>query len=271
MGEEKTRYKIRRYYSSYVFYLYPMMASTRLCVFFSLLFAPSSTAILQRAPPAARAMQQRRRIAMVSPLSILKPVAASYCQSLATAPLLTNCLTASALSVTSDAIAQRVERQKSTPPPAARKWSPGAFVARHDFSRSVWMSAWGFTISGLLVHYWFIFLNGLFPVAGLTLAGALKKVTVNQIVMSPLLNAMFFAFTTYTRGDVAGGSRRAFLRRKLDQDLVPTMKRSCVYWGSVQLVNFLYVPQRFTLLYTNIGFLIWTVYVSLVGYRQVKS
>ena len=65
--------------------------------------------------------------------------------------------------------------------------------------------------------------------------------------------------------------RRAFLRRKLDQDLVPTMKRSCVYWGSVQLVNFLYVPQRFTLLYTNIGFLIWTVYVSLVGYRQVKS
>ena len=212
-----------------------------------------------RGPRRAAATTTTTMAAMVSPLSLLKPAAKAYCSSLATAPVITNCLTAAALSITSDGIAQSFERTSSTKD------------AEHDYARSAWMGLWGYSISGLLVHYWFIFLDRLFPVAGLTFVGAVKKVTVNQLVMSPLLNSMFFAFTTYTRADVVGTTRREYLKRKLAQDMIPTIKRSCAYWGTVQLVNFLYVPQRFRLLYTNFGFLVWTIYISLVGYRQVKE
>jgi len=132
------------------------------------------------------------------------------------------------------------------------------------------MSVWGFLISGLLCSYWFKLLNSIFPPEGLTLAGALKKVFVNQLIMSPGLNGLFFAFTTFTRPDIASSesSRRAFLGRKLKQDLLPTIKKSCVYWGTIQLFNFLVVPQQYTLLFTNIGFLLWTIYLSLVGFRK---
>ena len=202
----------------------------------------------------------RRQFAMVSPLAALRPVVSLYCAALNKNPIATNCATAAALSVASDAIAQSVERRGSTDS-----------TKKHDTSRSLWMALWGFIMSGLMIHYWFIFLNGLFPVEGLTLVGALKKVMVNQLVMSPGLNGLFFTFATYTRGDVVGGDKKAFLGRKLATDLLPTIKRSCVYWGTVQLVNFLFVPTTFSVLYTNFGFLIWTTYISLVGYRKVAT
>ena len=128
----------------------------------------------------------RRQFAMVSPLAALRPVVSLYCTALAKNPIATNCATAAALSVASDAIAQSVERRGSTDP-----------TQKHDTFRSLWMALWGFIMSGLMIHYWFIFLNGLFPVEGLTLVGALKKVMVNQLVMSPGLNGLFFTFTTF--------------------------------------------------------------------------
>jgi hypothetical protein len=200
-------------------------------------------------------------MAMATPLSLLKPAAKLYCKSLSSAPILTNCLTASVLSVASDSIAQSVERSRRS----------SIAPQKHDISRSFWMFAWGFTISGLLIHYWFVFLNSLFPVSGLTLNGAMKKVAVNQLVMSPLLNSLFFTFTTYTRKDVGATRRSTYLRQKFAQDLLPTIRRSCAYWGTIQFVNFLFVPPQFTILYTNIGFLMWTIYISLIGFSQVKE
>lgn len=202
-------------------------------------------------------------IAMASPLSVLRPASSFYCDALIRHPIVTNCATAAALSVASDTVAQGLERSGGR--------TPGTAAGRHDTSRSAWMAVWGYTVPGLMVHYWFVFLNGLFPVAGLTLAGALRKVAVNQVVMSPLMNALFFAFATFTRGDVDSGGRGALIRRKLATDLVPTMMRSCAYWGTVQLVNFLYVPPRFAVLFTNVGFLLWTTYISLVGFRKVAK
>jgi len=205
---------------------------------------------------------------MVSPLGVVSPLVRMYCESLTKAPLVTNCVTAATLSVCSDAIAQKMEVMSAS---KEKTVSTGVNVFPYDVSRGLWMSGWGFVISGLFVHFWFMFLNSLFPVEGLTLVGALKKVFVNQFFMSPGLNSLFFCYTTFTRNDVPKETRMSFLRKKLAKDLVPTMKRSCAYWGTIQMVNFLYIPQKFSLLYTNVGFLIWTVYISLVGYRSVTS
>jgi len=236
------------------------------------------------------------------PLAALRPVVSLYCAVLARHPIATNCATAATLSVVSDTIAQTLERRggkdndKDDPVVVVvantnTNTTPRQEQPRkqHNVVRSAWMALWGCVMSGWMIHYWFLFLNGLFPVEGLTLVGALKKVTVNQLVMSPGLNSLFFAFVTYTRGDdvvVTGGgattsgdgndngndndnTKAAFLKRKLAADLLPTMKRSCAFWGTVQMVNFLLVPPRFAILFTNVGFLLWTTYISLVGYRTV--
>lgn len=210
------------------------------------------------------------RLAMVPGPLLLSPLH-YYNGLLSTQPLLTNCLTAATLAVVSDSVAQSVARQPARA--AAALTAPAAQLApTHDFSRSAWMALWGFMVSGLVCSAWFAWLNSVFPVQGLTFGGALRKVCVNQAVMSPALNILFFTFTTFTRPDrtQVGVSRRALLHAKLAKDLVPTMKKSTVYWGSIQLVNFLCVPTMYTMLYTNVGFLIWTFYISLVGFRAVK-
>uniref|UniRef100_A0A7S1TPY3 Uncharacterized protein n=2 Tax=Phaeomonas parva TaxID=124430 RepID=A0A7S1TPY3_9STRA len=127
----------------------------------------------------------------------------------------------------------------------------------------------------------------LFPADGMTLARAAQKTFVNQLFMSPGLNMAFFAFVLITR---EGAARKApkeppmrlngegpppprgfwpQYKAKLRADLWPTIVRSCGFWGTVQMVNFRYVPETLTLLYTNVAFLIWTVYVSIVGHRKV--
>jgi len=131
----------------------------------------------------------RRNIAMVSPLGVVSPLVRMYCESLTKAPLVTNCVTAATLSVCSDAIAQKMEVTSAS---KEQTFSTGVNVFPYDVSRGLWMSGWGFVISGLFVHFWFMFLNSLFPVEGLTLVGALKKVFVNQFFMSPGLNSLFF-------------------------------------------------------------------------------
>lgn len=209
------------------------------------------------------------RMAMVSSQVLLNPL--QYYNGLLTSqPLLTNCLTAATLAVVSDSVAQSFTRQPAKP---ASLTAPAVLEAtKHDYTRSAWMALWGLTVSGLMCSAWFAWLNSVFPANDLSLGGAFRKVCLNQLVMSPTLNTLFFTFTTFTRPDRSqvGVSRLDLLRAKLAKDLIPTIKKSTVYWGSIQMVNFVCIPPKYTMLYTNVGFLIWTIYISLVGFRAVK-
>lgn len=227
---------------------------------FTFIVAPCLSCKIGSRIHARQPLRRGRAMAMITPFQ-------HYHEALTSYPLMTNCVTAATLSVVSDCVAQTVSRKKpahtgvATLPPNPHSWQ-----------RSSWMAVWGFVISGLLCNTWFRWLNRIFPPEGLTLRGAAKKVLVNQIIMSPTLNALFFTFTTFTRSDVSEKqSRSDILRDRLSQDLIPTIKKSCLYWGSIQFINFLYVPTMFTLLYTNAGFLLWTIYLSLVGFKSLKA
>ena len=210
--------------------------------------------------PSRRCRRRPGCVTMVLPSP--KLAIAAYRSALTAAPLITNCVTSSGLSVVSGAIAQKIERRDC----------PVPNNPQHSISRSFWMSIWGFGFSGLILSHWFVILNSYFPADGLTLVGAVKKVFVNQLVLSTCLNTLFFIFTTYTRADLSttGQNRVIILRQKLQNDLFPTIKRSFAFWGIIQTVNFLYVPTEYALIYTNVGALIWTVYLSLVGFRKLK-
>ena len=104
----------------------------------------------------------------------------SYTNLLARAPLRTNMVTAACLAMTSDAVAQRlcVDTEAKLDE-----------CAVYDYPRTAWIALWGSVVSGAMLQQWFVLLRYLFPLyktSNWQLAG---KVFVNQLVMSPGLNA----------------------------------------------------------------------------------
>jgi len=194
---------------------------------------------------------------------------------LATHPLKSNMATASILSITSDAIAQSMERRK------LRQQGPGLVlqpkaqvhaVPRHDYQRSLAMGFYGATVFGAFVCEWFKLLSWMCPTTPGDWGSILRKVGVNQLFMSPFLNALFFSWVTFTRNPLSPLSTKlTTLKSKLAQDLLPTILRSCVFWTIWNLGNFSKVGAKWQVVVTNVGFLSWTVYLSLVGYREVPA
>lgn len=193
--------------------------------------------------------------------SIVADLAASYNTVLANAPLLTNTVTAAGLATCSDTIAQRLTSASKS--------------FELDPARTIRMAVWGAAVSGCALTFWFRLLARLFPRAATDNAQLFGKVFVNQLFMSPLLNGGFFAYVictsrrtdTDTDGD-DGGGRWAAVKRKIREDLPATVRRSCVYWSIVQTLNFRFLPQSCTTLVSNVAFLIWNVYLCIIGNRK---
>jgi hypothetical protein len=134
------------------------------------------------------------------------------------------------------------------------------------------MGVYGATVYGWLITYWFKLLNSIVPQENITFLLVLKKVTINQFFMSPILNSLFFTYVTLTRelkSDLTQKIRS--VKMKLGKDLIPTIKRSCVYWGIIQTINFSSVPTSYQLLYTNSAFVMWTTYIAFVGFQKLET
>ena len=223
---------------------------------------------------------------------LLSSIGSTYIRSLNQNPFTTNVVTAAGLCVLSDSISQLVERRAvataaqlkagtvpssssamSSTPASLSSSSPA--VAAHNWYRSFCMFLYGGSIYGVMVIYWFRWLNTVVPQEGITPLLALKKVFINQAVMSPLLNSLFFGWVSYTR-DISRSwnftDRTQQLKKKLSQDLLPTIKRSWGYWGVAQFCNFWWISRlwgkEYQLLYVNLSFVLWTTYIAYVGYRK---
>ena len=146
-------------------------------------------------------------------------------------PMITNVVTASALTVLSDSVAQRIELSSQR-----LKNQVDGTVPRHSFYRSFCMAAvYGAAVFGYFVRHWYRFLDMLVPTVGITIPLIALKVTINQVCMSPFLNTLFFGYVTFTRDLKSTVSEKIVnLKLKLKNDLMQTIYRSCGYWGVVQ-------------------------------------
>ena len=182
----------------------------------------------------------------------------SYTNLLAKAPLRTNMVTAACLAMTSDCVAQKLCADDGK----------AEACAPYDYPRTAWIALWGSVVSGAMLQQWFVLLRYLFPLyktSNWQLAG---KVFVNQLVMSPGLNAGFFAFVILTRDPPVlrfNADKRREYGRKIRADLPATCLRSCVYWSIVQTFNFRLLPPKYTVIATSAAYLVWTVYLSLIA------
>ena len=131
----------------------------------------------------------------------------SYTNLLAKAPLRTNMVTAACLAMTSDCVAQKLCADDGK----------AEACAPYDYPRTAWIALWGSVVSGAMLQQWFVLLRYLFPLyktSNWQLAG---KVFVNQLVMSPGLNAgcspvwqSTSAIRRHRRNALAGSSRSSY-------------------------------------------------------------
>ena len=234
----------------------------RLPLRFVLLAAARARRLHARRPQSlAAALAVRRRAAPRSSLALrvprggfglAAPLIDGYRAALATAPLCTNVATAACLAMTSDAVAQSLG-------PTDGGW---------DAPRTAWIAVWGGAVSGYMLQYWFKWLRLLFPLYKTSNLSLVGKVFVNQLVMSPGLNAGFFAFVILTRDAPVlrmPRAKRAAFAQKIKADLPSTVARSCVYWSIVQTFNFRLLPESYTVFVTNAAYLVWTTYLSVIA------
>ncbi|XP_055708093.1 mpv17-like protein 2 [Phlebotomus papatasi] len=126
-----------------------------------------------------------------------------------------------------------------------------------DRARTLRMGATGITV-GVVCHYWYNFIDNFLP--GRSLKLVLKKVLLDQTIGSPLVISTLFI----TLGVLEGNSSREILD-EMKQKFIRLYTAEWIIWPPAQIINFLWLPSKYRVLYDNTISLGYDVYTSRVA------
>ncbi|XP_050399443.1 mpv17-like protein 2 [Patella vulgata] len=161
--------------------------------------------------------------------------------------LLTNTTISVTLSVTGDIMQQKYQIMQNN----MKSWNK---------KRTFHMACTGLVI-GAFCHYWYLYLDKFFP--GTAFRTLIKKVLIDQIVCSPIYIGMYF---------VTIGMLENMTVKEIAAEVL--VKGSTIYtmewiiWPPAQLINFMFLPTKYRVLYDNIISLGFDTYYSNVKYHS---
>eukprot|EP01012_Entosiphon_sulcatum_P008776 TRINITY_DN14821_c0_g1_i1.p1 TRINITY_DN14821_c0_g1~~TRINITY_DN14821_c0_g1_i1.p1 ORF type:complete len:184 (+),score=21.45 TRINITY_DN14821_c0_g1_i1:464-1015(+) len=177
---------------------------------------------------------------------------AKYLWALRHRPLRTNVISAGLILSVGDRIAQVVEGGEKD----------------HNFARSARLAVWGSLISAPISYYWFRQLERWWPASG-GFKAALRKTVVNQLIMAPFLNALFFFYVIIWQDSDHSIWKRWQL--KMSQEYYLTIFLSTSLWTPMHLFNFFVLPPDFRVVFQSVVLVLWTAYLSFVGHRNPSA
>lgn len=136
-----------------------------------------------------------------------------------------------------------------------------------DKHRLLCCSIWNAMFVSPTFLIWFRYLDRVFP------GQVVKKTVVNQLVSPLPVNAAFLTYSTVTH-DMQGGSTNMqdslqTAKHRIINDLPTLVASSAMFWLPVNYLNFAYVPQRYRVLPSICGGVIWGSFLTFIGHRKV--
>jgi len=175
-----------------------------------------------------------------------------YEKALARAPVLTQSLVGGGLWAAGDLAVQEVVEDNH----------PGA----PDLRRVALAGAYGFGFVGPVGGAWYAWLERASSAwsRGPGLAKTAGKLTLDTVVFGPFSVAALFVHMGLGEGETP----RA-IRRKLEEDLLPTILLDSAFWVPFQCANFALVPARHHLLAVNLACLVDSCLLSWAKHADV--
>ncbi|CAI5478002.1 unnamed protein product [Closterium sp. Yama58-4] len=124
-----------------------------------------------------------------------------------------------------------------------------------DAFRTARMAGAGLLLSGPTLHLWFTRIARFIP--GTDVPRVLLKITLGQLLYSPIFNSVFFSINAALQGE-----NREQIVARLRRDLIPTLISGACYWPVCDFITFRYVPVRLQVLTSNTAAFFWTIYVT---------
>lgn len=229
------------------------MLSRYIGISFTKYFSSNGKATMTLSQPIQTPNQLITQVTRHQSTSIIK----IYMNGVETYPLLVKGITSGILSGSADIICQLYF------PPAKIDIDDSISQKQDiDIGRVVRFSSLGALFIAPSLHFWYGFLSRKFPNTG-TL-NTIIRLALDQLFFAPAFIASIFSLLL-----ILDGKTLSDIHKKLEADLLNTIKVNFTVWIPAQFINFKLVPPHLQVLFANFVGFFWNIYLSYTGNKDV--
>lgn len=176
-------------------------------------------------------------------------------------PLLTKCATSAMIVPLGDLSAQAIEALKAKQGALAEgKLEEDLEAVGIDWKRVLRFFIFGATLQPIWNHYYFQWFDHLIPppVDSISTTNAFK-VLLDQGIQAPIFTVVIFAYL-----DFLEGKNLQETKDQIKRDYIPCITTNWWVWVPATAVNYAFIPSDLRVLFVNVVFLGWCVFLSLL-------
>ena len=220
----------------------------------------SSRPLLPSQPRQQSSSSTSTRLYLAELGSGITEVWTSYLDALEANPLLVKSVTAGVILGAADLSGQAIQQSlNSSSNDDNIVMNDSSSSSSVDIARFLRFAIFGFILQAPWNHFYYLLLDGaLPPTIDPFTPTTFIKVIIDQFVQAPIFTVIIFAFL-----GVLEGKSLDSIREQLDEDYVDTMVANWKLWVPATAVNIAFCPPILRVLFLNVVFFFWSIFLSL--------